>query len=309
MALLILGRIRNVFLSLHQNTDSAPVRFSTSTDDEDGILEEPSSYPVCSVLGHHSDSKPRIHDGSASATFSRAVPHDRVPISLVPSSLAHRPAPTSASDSPLRVRESFTNTPPLDENTSVSAWTQTTTELGSSSPNPITTYATHRTLDTSPGMTHPCTSEPTPAVPTRSGKSTSPPNPITAEPTAVSHITSSHIEVPSSPSPHASPTPALGNIFPIEFHSPMVAPAACGLSRSWDPGAAAEGEDSANAALSQEKERDVLHYDTTVPPDVSSRSPPPPPTANVAVSGSALTLDVGHTGEYPSRPCGQDDIV
>ncbi|KAN0140480.1 hypothetical protein V8E53_001689 [Lactarius tabidus] len=303
MAFFILRRIRIVFLSLHQTTNAAPALFSTSTDDEDRILWEPSSYPVCNVPGHHSDSTPLIHDGSAPATFSCADLHDRDTTALVPSFLARSPASTSASsNAPLRVRECLTNAPPLVENTSVSARTQTTTELGSSSPNPITTDAMYRTLDTSPRMSHPCTSEPTPAVPTKSKTSTSLPDTFTVEPTAVSHMHSSYIEVPSSSSPHASPTPALDNIFPI-------APTAGDRSRSWDPGAAAEGEDSANAALIQEKEKDVLHDDTTVPPDVSSRSPPPPPTANVAVAGSALTLDVAHTGEYLSRPRGHYDIV
>ena len=75
MAFYILGQIRNVYLGLHQGTDSAPTQFSLSTGNEDAILDEPSSYPVCNVLGHHPDSTPHIHDDALSTTFARAVPH------------------------------------------------------------------------------------------------------------------------------------------------------------------------------------------------------------------------------------------
>jgi hypothetical protein len=102
--------------------------------------------------------------------------------------------------------------------------------------------------------------------------------------------------------------------FSPESYSPMVAPAVSGPTRSWDRGAAAAGgEDSANAALSQEKEKekekDVLHGDNTVTPDVSSRSPLTLPTVDAVVAGSSLSLDAAHMGRYPSRPHGQYDIA
>ena len=59
----ILRRIRNVYFALHQDTDSAPTQFSTSTPDWDDILKEPSSYPVCKVLDHRSATTP-THDAS-----------------------------------------------------------------------------------------------------------------------------------------------------------------------------------------------------------------------------------------------------
>ncbi len=62
----ILGKIRNIYITLHQDTDSALTRFSSSTADDDYILFVPFSYPVCRVPGH-------IHDGSVSAAFSPAV--------------------------------------------------------------------------------------------------------------------------------------------------------------------------------------------------------------------------------------------
>jgi hypothetical protein len=285
MAFFILLRIRNVYLALHQDTDSAPTLFSTSTNDGDDILRQPSSYPVCKVPDHHSDSTPHIHHSSASATFSR-VSHDRETTTPIPSFLARSQAPIFAS-----AHGSLTNAPPLDENTSVSDQIRTTTEPRPTSPNPITTGAPHRTIDTSPSMLHPpCTSEPTSAAPTKSNAPTSPLYATIAEPTPVAHIPPSDIEFHSSSSSHALPTPVPDNILPIgmplpldsavtrtdrttfspESHSPMVAPAGGGLSRSWDPGSAAEEEDSANAALSREKERDVRPDSPTVTPDVLS---------------------------------------
>ena len=60
MEFYILKPIRNVYLTLHQGTDSAPTQFSPSFGHWDGNLHEPSSYPVCKVRDHCSDSRP-IH--------------------------------------------------------------------------------------------------------------------------------------------------------------------------------------------------------------------------------------------------------
>ena len=54
--------IRNVYLALHQYTDSAPTQFSTSTSHWADILELPSTYPVCKVHGH-------VHVNPPSASF------------------------------------------------------------------------------------------------------------------------------------------------------------------------------------------------------------------------------------------------
>jgi hypothetical protein len=51
----ILSPVRNVYITLHLHTDSAPTAFSASTDDEDHILSELSSYPLCKIPGHHPD--------------------------------------------------------------------------------------------------------------------------------------------------------------------------------------------------------------------------------------------------------------
>ena len=62
----ILARIRNVYLALHQDTNSAPTRFSPSTSDRDAILSDPASYPVCNNRDSHLDSAPHIYGGSTS---------------------------------------------------------------------------------------------------------------------------------------------------------------------------------------------------------------------------------------------------
>ena len=52
----ILRRIRHSYIALHQGTDAAPTAFSHSTDDSANILFDPSSYPMCTVASHRSDS-------------------------------------------------------------------------------------------------------------------------------------------------------------------------------------------------------------------------------------------------------------
>jgi hypothetical protein len=97
----ILKRIRNVYIALHQNTDSAPTRFSAGTDDGNDVLHDPFSYPVCKVAGH-------IHN-SPSTTIARTVPHSRAALVC---RLASPDPPFSSAPAPCRVRESPTTLPP-----------------------------------------------------------------------------------------------------------------------------------------------------------------------------------------------------
>jgi hypothetical protein len=106
MATVILGPIRHVYIALHQDTESAPILFTASTDDRDHILYDPSSYPVCNIAGHI------CHD-IACTTFPRTVPHDST--TLVPTSLTSTAAPLSSMPIPLNVGESLTSVPPLDD--------------------------------------------------------------------------------------------------------------------------------------------------------------------------------------------------
>ena len=71
----ILRQIRNIYLTLHLHTDCAPTRFSASTSDDDPILEQVFTYPLCNIPGHRPHSATHIHDDSASTATPRPVLH------------------------------------------------------------------------------------------------------------------------------------------------------------------------------------------------------------------------------------------
>jgi hypothetical protein len=56
----ILRRIRHLYIALHQGTDAAPTAFSASTSGLDPILSEPSSYPLCDIACHRPDSTAHV---------------------------------------------------------------------------------------------------------------------------------------------------------------------------------------------------------------------------------------------------------
>ena len=120
LALFILGRMRNAYLSLHQDTDSAPTQFSASTNDYDSILEEPSSYPVCKVPDHRSDLTSHTHDDGVSARDISHRPRDHNDTVFVPSITSPDPPPLSIY-APLSV---ITDALPLHNQISVPVSTQ-----------------------------------------------------------------------------------------------------------------------------------------------------------------------------------------
>ena len=90
----------------------------------------------------------------------------------------------------------------------------------------------------------------------------------------------------------------------------MLAPAASGPSRSCDPGAAVEGEESVKTGLCQGKGKDEPYSDHTLTSDVPMRQLPLQRTINVANEGlSRSSFDAEHTSEHSSRPRGEYDIV
>jgi hypothetical protein len=124
MAFRILGRIRNIYLALHQDSDSAPTRFCASTGDEDDILRlwEPSFYPLCTFPGHNPDSTPHIDDDSASTSFTRTILHDHDNTAVVSSFLASSSvAIYPCAYGRLGVDKSHADAPPLDDNISLPA--------------------------------------------------------------------------------------------------------------------------------------------------------------------------------------------
>jgi hypothetical protein len=96
--------IHNIYIALHQSTNSAPTRFSPSTGDVDPILFNGATYPLCHVSGHE-------YNGSASTTFG-PVPHDGAVMS--PTSLAGPVAPSSPLPTPFHVDNSLTTVPAHD---------------------------------------------------------------------------------------------------------------------------------------------------------------------------------------------------
>ena len=162
----ILRPIRNIYCALHQDTDSAPIQFSADTVDWDNILREPSSYPVCNVPDHRSDSTPHIHEDNVSMILARTIPH-HPNIPVVPFHTSPD-LPSSSTHTPFPVDETLTDTLPLDNQLSVSVSTpvigQTTIEghhIPTISPGPVTTCAMHANID--PSRTRqPSTSSPSP---------------------------------------------------------------------------------------------------------------------------------------------------
>ena len=198
MARFILRPIRNVFLSLHKDTDSAPTQFSASTDEQDVILEEPSSYPLCNS-SHHSGS-PHTHDEGVSTTLTRAIPREPNDDASVPSITSPHPSP-SHTHAPLPVSNDALT---LDNRLSVPTSTQVTGRT-------ITEGRRIPTISPSPVIepsrtTQPSTSSPSP----KPNASASPPDDIAVGHSALSHARSDDINVRLSP----SPTPVLDSILP-----------------------------------------------------------------------------------------------
>jgi hypothetical protein len=200
LAFYTLGRIRNVYLALHQGTVSAPSCFSSSTGGYDRILSDPTSYPMCKVPGHHPESTSPIHGDNASTTFTPAVPDDHDKISLVLSLPSPDPPPSSTHSS-LPIDETLT-----DANT-ISLPVRTTPEDSRipSSPTLVASCAIRGSIGTYPRAMNLSTLEP--SVSTPPPKSTPPPDAVLVKHT-VGHTTFGDPNVPSS----ASPAPFLDDI-------------------------------------------------------------------------------------------------
>ena len=176
MAFHLLGRIRGIYIALHQDVVSAPTQISVYTGDRDPILWQPSSYPLCNIPDHHPVSVPHIHIDSASRTTA-LHDHDNTP--SIPSSLASSPdMPPSFARAPLHIDETFTDAPPLDNVKSVPVSLRpidrTTNRIPATSPDLVATFATHGSIDTSVGTPGPSVTPraPVPKASTLDRKST-----------------------------------------------------------------------------------------------------------------------------------------
>ncbi|KAN0128008.1 hypothetical protein V8E53_014185 [Lactarius tabidus] len=106
----ILRTIRDIYLTLHLYTDSAPKAFSASTGDFDDILDLRSSYPVCKDhdpahihnVNVHPRPRPRFRPPPAPQPFRSPEPLPAPPV-VIPLSALHddvAPVPTFPPDVP-----------------------------------------------------------------------------------------------------------------------------------------------------------------------------------------------------------------
>jgi hypothetical protein len=170
----ILRPIRNIYLTLHLHTDSVPTAFDASTGDKDRVLALPSSYPLCNIPGHHSDSMPQINDAATPTSIADAVLRDDTQLASTPD------APTSSVPAPVHVYNNPMDLPLLE---SISA--------------PLTPYPAHQI---STGNLHDSTSSPDPAGP---GAARDNPSAQTMAPsTCESSTPTSSVILPAAVSPH-----------------------------------------------------------------------------------------------------------
>ena len=205
MTYYILAQIRNIYLALHQGTDSAPTRFSASTDDVDRIFWSPSSYPVCNVPCHHPDTS-HIHD-TASPTFPPSVLHDNAaPLSAPPAHTPH--APSSSVPAPAHVDENLVDVPLTDKALSFSTSFYPAHQTATGDPcSPGISSApvvagTTQDIETFPNTSHLFTPEPSAVTsPPKRMTLTLLPDPAAVEHTADNHTRLDDLDVSSSSSP------------------------------------------------------------------------------------------------------------
>jgi Family of unknown function (DUF6535)/Ubiquitin carboxyl-terminal hydrolase len=108
--------IRHLYIALHQDTCAALTAFPASTDSHDDILDKPSSYPFCNLVGHHPDSTTHV-------SVPLLTPHS-------PDASSH--PPTDGGNTALRQSEQVNEAvePPSSSNST------TTSEIGATSHGP-----------------------------------------------------------------------------------------------------------------------------------------------------------------------------
>ena len=203
----LLRTIRNVYLTLHLHTDCAPTAFSASTIDEDPILLQPSTYPLCNIPGHHPNSTAHIHDVSASA-IPRPVPQDNTALDpTFPPDAASLSVTT-----PVLVHENAVDVTQID-NTLISAPSsscalQTATETFHDSATLPDQTAVVDTRDSPSARTM------APTIHAASTLTTSVPSPTGDSLQTNANLLAPHSTSPEIP-PSTSPEPVLENILPI----------------------------------------------------------------------------------------------
>ena len=147
-----------------------------------------------------------------------------------------------------------------------------------------------------------------------------PPDAMVTEYSAADHARSSDVQALSSPTLglpirmllplNSAVALSESTAFSLDSHSQMPPSTASGPSRSWDPGAAVEGEEDVNTGLCQGKGKDEPYNDNTLMSDVPMRQLPLQRTIDVANAGlTRSSLDAELMDEHASRPRGEYDIV
>jgi hypothetical protein len=193
----ILRPIRNIYLTLHLHTDSAP----TASDFR--------SYPLCNIPDHHPDPTPHIHDATTPTAIARADVHDNA--ALVPSSLSSTPDTSSPSvPTPVRIDENTMDGPLLNNDISAPASSHTAHQpaaenVSDSATSPEPLAATSATLDTDTSAR--------PIPPTTSETSTSTASVHPTGEHSLQNIADLHLHSDSSEIPFpGSPEPVLYDI-------------------------------------------------------------------------------------------------
>ncbi|KAN0137466.1 hypothetical protein V8E53_004911 [Lactarius tabidus] len=294
----ILKPIRHVYVQLHHGTNSAPTMFAASTGDEDDILEEPDSYPMCNVTGH-------VHDGSTSITFPRPVPRDDAVLS--PVHLTSLDAPSFPVPVSFRVDGSSTILPPLDSSFPTCRTVDnlpvpvTSTDLASAGAmrDIVTTSTT--TLD------------PTPETSALTSTFTSPLS-SASQPAGVSLQHNANLLAPSDQPKLSTSNPSTAVLDNIS-HTATTAPSSLGITSEADPAATPDNDGSPNPGFREANDAPAVNRatrtDTTNTLDPQSPSPPSVPDSNRAIAGHSLReVNAENTGDrslHPSRH--QYDIV
>ncbi|KAH8989687.1 hypothetical protein EDB92DRAFT_2001702, partial [Lactarius akahatsu] len=221
----VLAPIRSIYLALHQGTDAAPTRFSETTGDQDRILSNPKSYPLCDVFGHPSDSTPHIHDVSSSTTLACATPPHK-DAALAPTSPASPDTPSSFEPAPPRVDES--------------PRVPVTSDITVPDPAPETSPSTPPLPPTSGPVSPQDNADPPTASNAPSLSSSASSNPVLDNILPTGLILSSN-----SPMTRSGPSPS----HPESYLSVKITTAPPGPTSTPDLGVAAEGDGSAKPGL------------------------------------------------------------
>src|SRR6266702_6734603 len=296
ISIAILKNFRNAYITLHQNTDSAPTAFSSSSADVNLDLTLSSSYPLCNISGHRASRT--VHPPVTPRVPSFPTPLPDYSGSQLPYDFASSPQNIVVSSSyasqvtQINVDGIVTST---SHSTPTGPAASTTIVLSSSASPPAQTLPSGAALPYYVNITtvpHSVIPDTPPTFPLPVLDNTVKPSLVpqsAADPVA---SRSDHAPFGPDTDPSAPATPS-----PVAPPPPISA---------LDRGATTDGEDSAKVALRNDKATGPPSADpvatTTAPPN-SIRSPQPPPprsSTDIAIaSPSRSSQDAEQRGNQP----------